>query len=432
MPDSKSTVDLLSFSERDNGSFIPTICSKLNDLLKPTAWELSANLIEIAVSLKFLRKKSREKDACQKISNALCLNSACQIALLRLLFLLCVGENDFDRTWTFRIIEPGLQLALGGTVVLNNLSTEPVSASVLDELLRLAYAVGSSKDLPKSYSTAQLSPFVIQLWKETGTRDPSYTSNTSWHIVNALLVLPLQNLTSSSLYQITDIALTALDVLLPLKGIQLLEAGNASFKVPNFASVFLTAKELEVRLSPLLALLQNIVKVNDTQTCRLLESRLFPSEADRSASLAFGSGLPSRLLRLLVIPCFLQMPQQVAHLYYSLCRENAKVLTDTIGFGYASGILRVCQEPTDSTVSKDSLFSGLSTATADNVNPITGGRTESEKPVPEMSMEEKEREAERLFVLFQRLEKNGMIQVENPVKKAVRSGLFENSNDNNA
>lgn len=42
---------------------------------------------------------------------------------------------------------------------------------------------------------------------------------------------------------------------------------------------------------------------------------------------------------------------------------------------------------------------------------------------PEMTDEEKEREAEKLFVLFERLEKSG--GMENPIKKAMREGKME-------
>jgi hypothetical protein len=37
-----------------------------------------------------------------------------------------------------------------------------------------------------------------------------------------------------------------------------------------------------------------------------------------------------------------------------------------------------------------------------------------------MTDEEKEREAERLFVLFERLKKTGVVDVENPIAKAMR------------
>lgn len=64
------------------------------------------------------------------------------------------------------------------------------------------------------------------------------------------------------------------------------------------------------------------------------------------------------------------------------------------------------------------------TATADGapINPITGV---VEKPAPaiEMTDEEKEREAEKLFVLFDRLEKSGAIPKEsNPIRQAIQQG----------
>ena len=46
----------------------------------------------------------------------------------------------------------------------------------------------------------------------------------------------------------------------------------------------------------------------------------------------------------------------------------------------------------------------------------------------EMTDEEKEREAERLFVLFERLQNLG-VGVENPVRAFQQSGRFEELND---
>jgi len=42
-----------------------------------------------------------------------------------------------------------------------------------------------------------------------------------------------------------------------------------------------------------------------------------------------------------------------------------------------------------------------------------------------MTEEEKEREAERLFVLFERMRRLGVMQVENPVRRAQQEGRFE-------
>jgi hypothetical protein len=64
-----------------------------------------------------------------------------------------------------------------------------------------------------------------------------------------------------------------------------------------------------------------------------------------------------------------------------------------------------------------------------DINPITGQYVSSEKQpdLKDMTDEEKEREAERLFVLFERLKKTGIIDVENPIAKAMQEnqGKFE-------
>lgn len=61
-----------------------------------------------------------------------------------------------------------------------------------------------------------------------------------------------------------------------------------------------------------------------------------------------------------------------------------------------------------------------------DINPVTGQRLDREA-VPnlaEMTDEEKEIEAEKLFVLFERMRNLG-VGVENPVRAAQQSGRFE-------
>lgn len=56
------------------------------------------------------------------------------------------------------------------------------------------------------------------------------------------------------------------------------------------------------------------------------------------------------------------------------------------------------------------------------IDPITGV-AQAEKPLVDMTDEEKEREAEKLFVLFDRLERSGAIPPsQNPIRKAVQEG----------
>jgi hypothetical protein len=73
-----------------------------------------------------------------------------------------------------------------------------------------------------------------------------------------------------------------------------------------------------------------------------------------------------------------------------------------------------------------------SEAEEERINPITGQYVSSEKvpDLKDMTDEEKEREAERLFVLFERLKKTGIIDVENPIAKAMQEsqGRFEEVN----
>lgn len=59
------------------------------------------------------------------------------------------------------------------------------------------------------------------------------------------------------------------------------------------------------------------------------------------------------------------------------------------------------------------------------INPITGQYLENETPsLINMTDEEKEREAERLFVLFERLKKTGVMDVKNPVEESIKSGKY--------
>lgn len=97
----------------------------------------------------------------------------------------------------------------------------------------------------------------------------------------------------------------------------------------------------------------------------------------------------------------------------------AQILTAQIGYGNAAGYLfnrgLLAPPPAES-----SGAAAASSSIAPGINPITGMVEHPRAPGPEMTEEEKEREAEKLFVLFERLEKSGGI--ENPIKKAMREG----------
>lgn len=61
-----------------------------------------------------------------------------------------------------------------------------------------------------------------------------------------------------------------------------------------------------------------------------------------------------------------------------------------------------------------------------DIDPITGSiRQETKNPLDDMTEEEKEAEAEKLYVMFERLNRNGVLKVQNPVKTAAAEGRLQ-------
>ena len=89
---------------------------------------------------------------------------------------------------------------------------------------------------------------------------------------------------------------------------------------------------------------------------------------------------------------------------FVLSGKDAENLTRRIGYGFAAGFLasRGMEIPQTAREAYATNNEGLDP----DVNPITGQRWTAEPADtgPPMTMEEKEREAERLFVLFERYE----------------------------
>jgi hypothetical protein len=101
-------------------------------------------------------------------------------------------------------------------------------------------------------------------------------------------------------------------------------------------------------------------------------------------------------------------------MYFDLSGKDAVRFIENVGYGYASGFLfennisipegAVQGSGAGGGAGGRSGEGGSSSAGRREVNPITGQFLDEERfpELPEMTMEEKEREAERLFVLFER------------------------------
>lgn len=96
----------------------------------------------------------------------------------------------------------------------------------------------------------------------------------------------------------------------------------------------------------------------------------------------------------------------------------ASTLASYVGYGNVAGFLfnkGIMSAPPRSAAS------GGPTTSAE-IDPITG-RVREETPSVEMTDEEKELEAEKLFVLFDRLERSGALPPgQNPIRKAIADG----------
>ena len=100
----------------------------------------------------------------------------------------------------------------------------------------------------------------------------------------------------------------------------------------------------------------------------------------------------------------------------------ASVMSAKLGYGNCAGFF----------ASNSIAFSPESTTAAEvgpngrEVDPITGAyRNRVSTELPPMTDAEMEREAEKMFTLFDRMNRNGAINVENPMRAAQQSGRFE-------
>lgn len=179
--------------------------------------------------------------------------------------------------------------------------------------------------------------------------------------------------------------------------------------------------ELDQAATPLLTLLRKIQESASPDVRKHMGGLLLPDEEARAKPLGQGESLPARLLRLSISPSLMNLRESISALLYELSDSNPTTFIHNVGYGYAAGFLSTHKiEVPESMMRAD--------AQGADINPVTGQRlaAESGDSEPEMTDEEKEREAERLFVLFERLKATGVVDVENPVHQAMREGRFDN------
>lgn len=207
----------------------------------------------------------------------------------------------------------------------------------------------------------------------------------------------------------------------------------------NQTMVLYTPEELEAKAVPLLYSLITIYEAAPDDIQKHMQQLLLPEQGDRSLPIGQSDALSSKLLKLSTSH-FANLKVATSELMFVLSGRDAEVLTKNIGYGFAAGFLaaRGIEMP-------QSASETYSIPNAESlINPVTGQRlaAEPKDDLPPMTQEEKEREAERLFVLFERYfvvnlypsqwtndeyraRANGLLNVENPVTQALHEGRFE-------
>ncbi|EXJ79351.1 hypothetical protein A1O3_08853 [Capronia epimyces CBS 606.96] len=187
--------------------------------------------------------------------------------------------------------------------------------------------------------------------------------------------------------------------------------------------------ELDTIAVPLLTALRNVNEKAGPELRQIMKARLLPEDKERDLPLGKSSSLASRLLRLTTSSGLLILTEAISGLMFELSDKDANQYVKNVGYGYAAGYLMThnIQVPESA---KNTQWAGEA-STHVPINPVTGQRIDKEAAdsLPKMTDEEKEREAERLFVLFERLKSTGVVDVKNPVEQARDEGRFEELSD---
>ncbi|KAH9941215.1 guanine nucleotide exchange factor [Epithele typhae] len=157
----------------------------------------------------------------------------------------------------------------------------------------------------------------------------------------------------------------------------------------------------------------------DEHSRRRMREWLLPDDLDRSTHLEIRADLLGRLLRLLVSMTHSLLKQSVGEMLFAICEFDGRVLASAVGYGNVAGFLfhkGISNTGAQTPTGVDVRPARQTTPDGVPIDPVTGVARDQGPPV-DLTEEEREREAEKLFVLFHRLEQTGAIAPEhNPVR----------------
>lgn len=265
--------------------------------------------------------------------------------------------------------------------------TDPMQVLSLTEITRLLFNLTHLCHEKASVFTATI-PHLLVLLSKHDIPTPSPLEAPMGPFINALLNLELESpgLESSLFPDEAPGAIAA-------RMVELLEQSLQGY--PDH--------ELEATVTPLVSVIHRTYARAPEEVLRIMRRALLPSEKDREGVLGQGDSTSAKLLQNLSNPLAPTLRKAISDLLFGLSGNDPATLVKNIGYGFASGILFEKKLPIPEDMGNPST-SEADASRGRAFNPVTGQFVDSEKPVdePEMTEEEKEREAERLFVLFER------------------------------
>ena len=186
-------------------------------------------------------------------------------------------------------------------------------------------------------------------------------------------------------------------------------------------------EQLEQLAVPLVTIIRKVYDFAPEPVKLHMCGLLLPSNEDRVQPLGKSDSLSAFLLRISTSPVAPSLRETLSNLLFDLSDRDATSFVRNVGYGFASGFLLTHDLPvpenatqawsTETEEKKESEVvdpsEKVTIVDGVEINPVTGQRRDME-PKPsevEMTEEEKEREAEKLFILFERSAANNRMKV---------------------
>lgn len=312
-------------------------------------------------------------------------------------------------------------------------ATDPMQPMALTESLKYCFNLISAHQ-PISENLSPIIPRILALLLKDPINPKKPLDSPIRECINLLFAYDLKQF-SAVLFPESQAAIY------PPRLIELLDLATAAYP----------EEQLEAEVSPLVNVLLKIHAIAPQAIKEEMATMMLPTPEDRSRPLGEGPSFSARLLRLSTSALCPNSREALSTLLFEMSDKDATTFVRNVGYGFASGYLFAHKVPVPedvmegtsttntNTIKENKEWRNASAATAAStasasasapVNPVTGQRLDKERPVfNTMTKAEKEREAERLMVLFDRLQKNGVITAEHPLRKMQEEGRFEELSD---